>query len=754
MTKLIAVLFDEKSELNYSRQNPFKKIGGLSTANRLARGLAAAGVQEIFIASPEPEKWISHLREDPFLRTTDLADLKIQALNPLTLGELVFETPNPRKLARALVLDLHAVFTPKGLERVLEKARSAPPSATIAFRETTQQKELAWTGPLDRLERRWESFSELESESFDSLASYECAIVNSAINSAVDSRQALHILLESLRKPTDGPVSKALNRPLSLWVSGKVVNLGITPFWMTSFVFLLTLVGVALALHAEYWSLAVGGVIFHIASVLDGCDGELARMTYRSTDFGAWYDTLTDNVRYGLFYCATGVAVYRNGASQLYLWAIGYFLLLHACHVINSSRLVLASGSSGTFLTVTKTVKSISQNSRKNNQWERWLMPVSFLVKSDVSAFIVMILCLANLPALIFWLACIGITLMAISSARALKKFLDPEASSASDGIFFAFYVAGFVALAFVVSRIPHQELAQALGHVGWGFVLVLAVSGSWIALNASSVGVLARGRMSFRQLLYNQLVGEGYNALVPLAGMAGEPFKLRYLTTWLGRAEAGRVVVLERVLHSIAGVLFSIGGFVAILLTLHLSNVWQTTLKMGLSVFALWIVLLLWVFRSRMLARLARKVGLQEGLTLPTGVVLRALALKFIGRVLSLVEVAVILYLLRIDPTLDRILLTGILVTASGLIAFAVPQGLGVNEFSVMGAFKLLGLSTPLAIAFGLVRRARILCWALVGVLLHFAASALPWLAQYTARPSEELEPETLELVSRGGRL
>lgn len=48
------------------------------------------------------------------------------------------------------------------------------------------------------------------------------------------------------------------------------------------------------------------------------------------------------------------------------------------------------------------------------------------------------------------------------------------------------------------------------------------------------------------------------------------------------------------------------------------------------------------------------------------------------------------------------------------------IPQGIGVNEAGLTAAFRILGWSTSDALALGLLRRARIVGWALMGLLLH----------------------------------
>jgi CDP-L-myo-inositol myo-inositolphosphotransferase len=49
------------------------------------------------------------------------------------------------------------------------------------------------------------------------------------------------------------------------------------------------------------------GILIQLGSILDGCDGEVARLTFSKSRFGAWLDTLLD--RYGDAAVATGITV-------------------------------------------------------------------------------------------------------------------------------------------------------------------------------------------------------------------------------------------------------------------------------------------------------------------------------------------------------------------------------------------------------------------------------------------------------------
>jgi len=115
------------------------------------------------------------------------------------------------------------------------------------------------------------------------------------VDDPVAFRKAEKALLDRLRdKSNDGPVSRYLNRPISLLFSRHLVKLSITPNQISLFSFLCSLLATGLFALGEYPALLAGGVLAQFASIIDGCDGEVARLKYQSSDFGGWFDAVLD----------------------------------------------------------------------------------------------------------------------------------------------------------------------------------------------------------------------------------------------------------------------------------------------------------------------------------------------------------------------------------------------------------------------------------------------------------------------------
>ncbi len=108
------------------------------------------------------------------------------------------------------------------------------------------------------------------------------------------SRAEKSILASLQNKPNDGPVSRYINRPLSVMISRRLVNHRITPNQISLFSFLCAVLAAGLFALDGYLALLLGGFVAQFASIVDGCDGEVARLTYQSSPYGGWFDAVLD----------------------------------------------------------------------------------------------------------------------------------------------------------------------------------------------------------------------------------------------------------------------------------------------------------------------------------------------------------------------------------------------------------------------------------------------------------------------------
>jgi 1L-myo-inositol 1-phosphate cytidylyltransferase / CDP-L-myo-inositol myo-inositolphosphotransferase len=134
------------------------------------------------------------------------------------------------------------------------------------------------------------------------------------IDTPDDLRTARRVLRRSLSKPTDGPVSRYLNRPLSTRFSMLISRWRISPTLLSMASFAVSVVAAFLLALGEG---IAGGLLTQAASVLDGVDGEIARLQFRTSRQGAFLDSILDRVADGAIIAGLGIWAAMQGAPSL-----------------------------------------------------------------------------------------------------------------------------------------------------------------------------------------------------------------------------------------------------------------------------------------------------------------------------------------------------------------------------------------------------------------------------------------------------
>jgi phosphatidylglycerophosphate synthase len=118
-------------------------------------------------------------------------------------------------------------------------------------------------------------------------------------------------LIRRMNKSFEGPVDALINWRFSMRITRVLArrSLAITPNHVTFVAILVGLCAALLASRGHYWSFALAGVLLELNSILDSCDGELARLRYQYSRLGQWLDNLSDDVVDNAFLIAIGVGL-------------------------------------------------------------------------------------------------------------------------------------------------------------------------------------------------------------------------------------------------------------------------------------------------------------------------------------------------------------------------------------------------------------------------------------------------------------
>jgi len=128
--------------------------------------------------------------------------------------------------------------------------------------------------------------------------------------------QASKRIIANTGKPTDGLVSRLINRPISQFISLQALKFpGVRPIHGTV---VAALIGVAMALCLFFGGIVglyAGAVLFQLASIIDGVDGEIARATLRSSKLGATLDTASDAATNFAFIAGVSFNLWQQGET-------------------------------------------------------------------------------------------------------------------------------------------------------------------------------------------------------------------------------------------------------------------------------------------------------------------------------------------------------------------------------------------------------------------------------------------------------
>lgn len=116
-------------------------------------------------------------------------------------------------------------------------------------------------------------------------------------------REAEKILLKSLIPAKDGIISKYINRKFSLRLTKILSRTSLTANHITVFSVIMAL---ASALSFASFQPLLGGLLAQFCSILDGVDGEIARLKFLQSKYGALFDAILD--RYADYLIVLGMA--------------------------------------------------------------------------------------------------------------------------------------------------------------------------------------------------------------------------------------------------------------------------------------------------------------------------------------------------------------------------------------------------------------------------------------------------------------
>ena len=145
------------------------------------------------------------------------------------------------------------------------------------------------------------------------------------VDTPEDLERAVNAVLAATAGSRDGVVSRHLNRRLSRRITRRLLDTPVTPDQVSLLSFALA---AASAGALARGSLALGGLLAQFSSVLDGCDGELARARVESSPGGQVLDAVLDRWADALIISGMALGARSDRAARAGFLALAGTLLV------------------------------------------------------------------------------------------------------------------------------------------------------------------------------------------------------------------------------------------------------------------------------------------------------------------------------------------------------------------------------------------------------------------------------------------
>jgi phosphatidylglycerophosphate synthase len=327
---------------------------GLHLVERTALAFLRAGVREfLLVGDPGATRWIGETLDSRRLREARVRVVEPESsLLPLLereepcflaradhlydrrlIARFVAETRDASATVVAVDFRADALRSQEGAARIASWGPPADDGAAEGMREAGKGL-LAPAGVFAGLARVGASFARAFEDAplgyrspenalsllarREPIATWAVAELWQAVREDPDARAADLVLarrkvLGGAVGVDDGLVARYLNRPISRRISERLLSRDVKP-WQISLASFLTTLGAGTAF--AFGHPATGGMIAQCSSVLDGVDGEIARIRYQDSPFGGVYDALLDRIADAALIGGMTVYAWLMGAGQ------------------------------------------------------------------------------------------------------------------------------------------------------------------------------------------------------------------------------------------------------------------------------------------------------------------------------------------------------------------------------------------------------------------------------------------------------
>lgn len=288
---------------------PATVVAGLPLVRRVVLVAARAGFGRILVQGlSAKDNALAGTAADPLIPGEFLPPLSRRRIVLIPVN--VIPKPDWLRSLLEMPLDEETLYVDASLVAVIESQDPRPILAAAARYTSAGELVAALRGMFDASDR-----------SFDPAGRFP-------LRSSDDVSHAERWLLRSLVKRGEGVMSRLVERRISLALTRRLVTTRVTPNAMTLLSVSIGLAGAPFFLSSSPAYQLPGALLFLAHSILDGCDGELARLKFLESRGGAILDYWGDNLVHTTVFASI---------------AIGWSLAIHSGWPLFLGGLLIAS---------------------------------------------------------------------------------------------------------------------------------------------------------------------------------------------------------------------------------------------------------------------------------------------------------------------------------------------------------------------------------------------------------------------------
>ncbi|MGO9520085.1 MAG: lysylphosphatidylglycerol synthase domain-containing protein [Candidatus Korobacteraceae bacterium] len=231
-----------------------------------------------------------------------------------------------------------------------------------------------------------------------------------------------------LVKPTDGIFAR-MNRRISIPISRQLIRWPITPNMVSLFTLGVGFAAGVFFAFGGYLNVLFGAMLSVWASILDGSDGEVARLKLLESDFGCWLETICDYLYYLFIFAGMAMGMVRSYGPTYLIWSgLLIFGAVTSFLVTGAGRQRLAGERPEQYLKIWQA----QAESRRSNPILYLGRHLEFLIRRCFLPYAFLFFAAINMMRLAFLLTAIGVNVVWLISLYSYRAFAVNRAPSAS----------------------------------------------------------------------------------------------------------------------------------------------------------------------------------------------------------------------------------------------------------------------------------------------------------------------------------